>query len=119
MWTNGENGFTLMEVIVAGLIFSIATVGIFSALTSIRQPTAIIDQSVSMAYCGQQVLETFRARVDARDWNSGGLTVGNHTISGAALAAYPICSSAGVTSVTYVVSDAGNGARKVVATVNW
>ena len=113
-------GFSLVEAMVAGVVFTIAVAGVFSSIsstTSSTSSTATVNKNLIAAYCGQQVLESFRSKVDARDWSSGSLTLGDHTLSGPTLAPYSQC--AGVTSVVYTVSDAGNGARKVVANVNW
>lgn len=110
-----HKGFTLVEVMVAGIIFSLATVGIFASLAAIRQPAQLSDKNLVAAYCGQQVLESLRSAVEDDPVLS--ISFGTHTLSGATLTPYGAC--AGMTSVSYTVSNAGNSARKVVATVNW
>lgn len=106
-----------MEALVAAVIFTIAVAGVFASLSAVKEPTAESDIAVRAAQCGQQVLETLRARVDARDWSSSpDLTVGTYNLSGAELDPFPQCSGY---TVDYEVTDAGNSVRKVVAQVNW
>lgn len=111
-------GFSLVEVMVAAVIFTIAVAGVFASLASSRKPTVDTDTSLRGALCGQQILEKFRAKVDWRDWSSGSLVVSGtpYVLSAAALAALPACSGYGA---SYVVSNGGNGARKVKVTVSW
>ena len=112
----------------AALIFSVAVAGVFASLGNIRKAVVTDDKSLQATYCGQQVLETLRARVDNRDWadasSSLALTLpgNNHTIDAASsppISSFTACANSPVTSISYTVSDAGNGTRKVTATVNW
>ena len=116
----------MVEVMVAGLIFSIAAAGVFAALGSIKKPVTTSDKALQASYCGQQVLETLRARVDERDWDSGTstLSIGSHTINAASspsISSFTACSTTtfAATSVIYDVSAAADGTRKVTADVNW
>lgn len=66
-------GFSLVEVMVASVIFSIAIVGIYASLSAVRQQTLnISDKSLGAALCAQKFLEDRRAAVDMRDWASAG-----------------------------------------------
>ena len=114
MFSKKISGFSLVEAVVAAVIFSITVVGVFASLAAIQQPAANSGQSLNAALCGQQVLENLRSKVDARDWDTGGaLATGSHT---------PLtpsqCSSF---TFTYDVTApvAVNGARKVDLTVTW
>ena len=106
---------------VAGVIFTIAVTGVFASLAAIQKPTVDTDKNIGAALCGQQVLETLRAQVDDRNWASNDLSISGspHSLP---LAGYtfPACTGGTPTyAVSYTVTDAGNGARKVVATVTW
>ncbi len=115
-------GFTLVEAIVGGVIFTIAVTGVFASLAYIKQPVVVSDSRLVGANCGDQFLESLRAKVDARDWGAVGtlLELGAHTINGAstpAIGTFSQCSTA--TSIDYVVTAEASGARKVVVTVTW
>ena len=106
------HGFSLVEVMVAGVIFSIAVVGVFSSLAAVKKPIHTSDKSLDAALCGQQVLEGLRASVDASNWNE----------DSSPLKLKPDYAPASVGAcvgytLEYAVTDAGNGARKVTLTV--
>ena len=94
---------------VAGVIFSIAVVGVFATLAAINP-----DRTVGAAQCGQQLLEDLRAEVDARSWDTAGnrLTVGNNKDGG-------VCPQNGlIYNRSYNVALVGS-ARQVTVTVTW
>ncbi len=120
-----NKAFSLVEVTVAAVIFSAAMAGVFASLGAIKRPAAQTDNSLKAAYCGQQVLQTFRANVDSRDWDepSSNLAVGDHTIDSTttpSITSFSACGAGtGVTSVDYTVTAADNGTRRVELTVNF
>ena len=103
-------GFSLAEVVVAGVIFSIAVAGVFASLAAIKSvPT---DKKLGAALCGQAFMEGLRASVDNADWTTGKLMVQNTTAAN--------CVQNGITySIAYVITVAGAASRKAVVTVTW
>lgn len=112
-------GFSLVEVIVASVIFSIAVVGIYASLSSVKEQSQNISEvALGAALCAQQFLESKRAAVDMRDWGSGGQLA----VTGSAQNAADCTQTTGATAttyhLTYLITDAGN-ARKATVTVTW
>ena len=104
-------GFSIIEALVAAIVFAIAAIGIFSALSKV-QPTSM---SLQAAYIGQQVLESLRSSVDAGTWNSGGAwSVGSHPCPAAIVVNW-------ASACVYIVSpdDPVSKARQVTVNVNW
>ena len=66
-----HGGFSLVEVVVAAVIFSIAVVGIFSVFAISRRSSDASERSLLAAYLGRQILEDLRAKVDSRIWDTG------------------------------------------------
>lgn len=66
MRINNKNGISLVEVIVAAVIFVIAAFGMFSTLSMMRVSSDATDERLQAAYFGRQILEELRAKVDQR-----------------------------------------------------
>ena len=62
-------GFTIVEVLVAAVIFGIAALGVYMAIAGIQKPVAKSNRSLVAAYFGQRVLDNLRSEVDARKWD--------------------------------------------------
>lgn len=119
-----KTGFSLMEGLMASLVFAIAVVGVFATLAAVKRPTVETDKSFAAAKCTQQILESLRAKVDQRNYDSGELSINApgspHTLSNAQLATFAACSQLTTISFSYdVVSAGASGARKVVAQITW
>lgn len=110
--------FSLMETVIAAVVFSVAVAGVMVSLSSVSRPTQDLDKSFYAARCAQQVLESLRAR----DYTSPALDPAGspYTLTAAQLAGFSACTQLPITSFTYQVEDAGSGgARKVTARVDW
>lgn len=105
-------GFTLVEVVVAAVIFTIAVTGVFASLASLKKPVVTNDKALEAAYCGQQFLEGLRAAVDARDWSTGKLA------PAVGVTGSPCVINGTTYTVTYTITAVGN-ARKATVTVSW
>ncbi len=126
MMITNKLAFSLMESLIAAVIFTIAVAGVYASIASVKKPVTDIDKKLSAAKCGQKVLEKLRGSVAYPEWSDGigPLAIGTYTIN--ALTTPSIAdfnpSCVGISTVTYTVTDAGNGpngARKAVATVIW
>ncbi len=62
-------GFSLVEVIIASLIFSITIAGVFSVFTAQRNATKTAQRKLQAAYLTRRILEDLRAKVDQRNLN--------------------------------------------------
>jgi Tfp pilus assembly protein PilV len=129
------SGFSLIEVVVAGVIFTIAVAGIFASISAVRQNQAFSSTSPSepgAAICGQELLEKLRLSVDGRWWNSTNndysivfntkvseLSTTTHNTGNTPLIA-TLASCSGYT-VSYVVENLTppNKSKKVTATIAW
>ncbi len=128
-----DTGFTITEVIVSAVIFSLAAAGIFATVSSLNQAGGESSQEISAAYIGKQVLEDLRKEIDAATWNTGalGLTA-DGTCPGAAalnhiLSDIPAYAADTITvgSITYTPAylvecdPDGTSAKRVTMTVTW
>jgi prepilin-type N-terminal cleavage/methylation domain-containing protein len=104
-----KKGFSIMESLVAAMIFSIGVVGVFAAMSSQKAPSEESDDRIKAALAGKQLLESLRSKVNAADYaaNTGELSLGAHNVS------------LGTWTATYTVTNAGNNVRKVDLTITW
>lgn len=63
--------FSLVEVVVASVIFMIAAAGAFKVFSIAQKMSTVSSDEVIAANYGRGLLESLRARVDQRTWNSG------------------------------------------------
>ena len=77
--TKKTNGFTIVEVVVAALIFAIAAAGIITMTSRIRPQAAVSEREVGAALYAKHLLGWLRAKVDARTWDNGVLKTGTYT----------------------------------------
>ena len=60
-----NTAFSLLEVLLASIIFIISITGVFVTLTAVRRPVADKESALAAAVFGKQVLESLRSSVDA------------------------------------------------------
>lgn len=108
-----KQGFTIVEVVMASIIFALTAAGIYTTLSALRQPAGESARDVTAAFLGEQFLQSMRNEVDQSTWNSGRLTLGNHTET-------PVIINGITYSIAYTVSaDSLSDARKVVLNISW
>jgi len=112
---NHKSGFSLIEVIMAAVIFSIAAVGLFSTFSVQRESSDRSERRLQAAYCGRQVLEELRAKIDQRNWDSGYLQEGVHP----PLLSYTLAPPCDAYLVNYTVANVATGGRKVTLNITW
>ena len=107
-----KNGFSIVEVIVAAMIFAFVAIGIISMTSSIRPKATISERKVGAALVAKMYLDWLRGKVDASTYNDGYLAVGYHVNS------YTLGS---VTyNISYVVTnDTETGGRNINMLINW
>ena len=114
---SSEDAFTLVEAVVAALVFAAVAVGLFATSSALKKPSVLTDKRLTAAFYGKQILEDLRAKVDQRDWNnsSGPLWQGDHVTQPIYNPTYNVSYS-----ISYTVSNiVGSSARKVDVTVTW
>jgi type II secretory pathway pseudopilin PulG len=60
-----NTAFSLLEVLLASIIFIISITGVFVSLTAMRRPVADKESALAAAVFGKQVLEALRSSVNA------------------------------------------------------
>ena len=98
--------FSMVEVIVASILFAAASVGVFATI-SYTNRTAESTAKVKTAMFSKKILDQLNKDVSEATWATGSLTLGVHNVAAGSDPDFPACSA------TYTVSDA-SGARKVV-----
>ena len=115
-----QRGFTLVEVTMAGGIFSIVAAGLYATFAALNRSTDTAEQRLYAAYLGRQLLEDIRAKADvatflncdgaSRPWPED-------------LSANPIVATYGgqVNYICTVIGAGlpGEGARRVTLTIRW
>ena len=65
-----KTAFTLLEVLLASIIFIVSVLGVFSTLSAVRQPVLQKERALTAAVFGQQFLEGLRSQVNANNVHS-------------------------------------------------
>ena len=108
---NQTNGFSLVEVIVAALIFSIAAAGLFMAISKTREPATVSTKELEAAWCAKFYLDWLSSKVSASTWNTPGTPLFpgiNYT------------NTSGSFNVLYnIIDNPTTGGRDINITVNW
>lgn len=107
-------GFTITEVVVAAVIFTIAMAGIFTSISYLRQPAVESSEEVTAAFIGKKILDDLRSQVSAQTWADNSLlSIGDHNTS--------VTVGNIEYQITYTVEPdpGGTGARRVTMNVTW
>lgn len=99
--------FSMVEAMVAAVVFTIAAAGILTAMSRARHPVANSDQRVRAAAYGKQVLDGLRAGLSTDTWNSVAWTDGAHDASGPEF------------NAEYIVTTDAAGGKKVDLNIYW
>ncbi len=108
-------GFTMTEVIIATLIFTLAMAGVFASISELRQPAVESTQEVTAAFVGKRILEDLRSQVSAETWNSTGNLILGSTYTNS----FSVSSTTYYTIYTVTSDPDGTSARKVILNVTW
>jgi type II secretory pathway pseudopilin PulG len=107
---HSRRAFSMVEVIVAAILFAVASASIFGTISHTDQ-TAVSNSRVRGALLGRKVLDRLSKAVTTENWTTGLLTVGSHT--------WPADADFPGYVVTYEVTSDASGARKVVLSIDW
>lgn len=112
MFNLNKNGLSLIEVILAAVVFSLSVAGFFAAIEAVRKPTQNTDSTRSAADEGKIILEQLRQEVDSNKWTTSTWQDGTtpRTFTGSNGVQY---------TATYVVTTDAGGAKKVNVTLDW
>ena len=110
------NGFTLVEVVVASVIFAITAAGIVAMLSALSKPADEAQEAVAASLVGKQILEEFRKEVDMTTWDEPG---GALAVGGPYTLPDVVIDGTTYTPTYTVVEDASTGARRVDLHVDW
>lgn len=80
--TQNQSGFaSIVEVIIAAIIFTVAAFGIFTSIASMRPEGADSSEKLEAALMAKGKLEEFRRSLSPDSWNSGDLSIGTRTVT--------------------------------------
>ena len=118
-----QQAFTMVEVVIAGVIFTIMAVGSYSTISAFKKPASATKEEVTAAYLGQQILDELRTKVDGSTWTtgSGGDLDPNGGSGSNGIYSLADMDVDGTTysTVYQVENDTSTMARKVTITVSW
>ena len=61
--------FSMVEVIVAAVVFTVAAVGVLAAISRARHPVGDADHRLQAAAYGKQILDRLRADISVDSWS--------------------------------------------------
>lgn len=115
---NPKNGVTLIEGLMAAIIFAIAAAAIFNTLNSIRKPAIQNEQATKAALVLSNYLDDLRAKISANDIASGAGVYGNQLNPGLNQGPWPL--EGGLYNIwCNVTQDVATGATRVDANIVW
>jgi len=100
-------GFTIVEVVVSALIFSIAAAGIIAMVSNLRPAATISVDEVGASLCAKQIMERLRSAVDARTYDTGNLSLGSYS------------ETCGKYTVDWDIYDEPGVGRQIKMNVDW
>jgi type II secretory pathway pseudopilin PulG len=118
-YKNQTEGFTITEVVVAALIFAIATAGILATASSMKKPAVDSSEDVTAAFLAKRILDDLRSQLDSETWNlnmaqNGAFSVGSHTMN-----AVTVGSKTYTPSYNVLADPNGTAARKINLKISW
>ena len=123
-----QKAFTITEVVVAALIFAIATAGILATATSMRKPATESSEEVTAAFLAKRILDDLRSQLDANSWIQNQTDGGPFEVDMNYTFANPpslnVLQPVTIGPTTYTPSytieaDSGSQARKINLKIDW
>lgn len=120
---NKKTGFTMVEVVVAAFVFSLAVAGIFATIASLTNPAEESKEEVVAAFLGKQIFEGWRDLVDQETWGTAANPISNPARIDAGWAILYTNNIGGTTYTTRYRLDSdsvsGTNAIKVTLNLSW
>jgi len=112
-----KRGFTLVEIVIAAIIFSLVSIGLYATISALSGPAELSTKETTAAFLGKEALERLRLAVNAEVWDDSSPATNP-------LAPGPHATSVPVDGVTYTIQydvsdDASAGGRFVNLNVTW
>ena len=115
---NTRSGFTLIEVVVSTLVFSLAMAGLFSTISSLNRPGVESFEDVQAAYIGKEIIGNLRHFINAEIWDE--LDPGLYNlVENQSYDLSPVTRDGITYTSNYTVTPAANGGRWVDLTISW
>jgi prepilin-type N-terminal cleavage/methylation domain-containing protein len=120
-----NKAFSLIEVIVATIIFLIASLGVFNVFFMAQKLSIISGKEVIAANYGRQLLEDLRAKVDQRTWDPPGSWYLDCSGIGPVWTSWPTAPTVSDAfynlngNALYQCTEDVNGLRKVTLKIVW
>ena len=111
-----KTGFSIVEVIIATVIFSIVAAGLFATISSLNQPAQESQEAVTAVLIAKQILEELYTEVNATTWDE---TANKLTVSGPTDLAPIVIGGKTYTPTKTVTADPDTSGRYVTLTVSW
>jgi Tfp pilus assembly protein PilV len=108
MKIRSSDAFSMVEVIVAAVLFLVAASGILGTMIQTRKPSMESDQKTRAALYAQRVSEWLRSDLAANTWDTNVWMEGQHS--------FP---AAGGFNGTYTVINTADGGKQVVIDVTY
>ena len=115
-----HQGFSLVEVVVATIVFLIAALGIFNVFFAMQNQAADSSDEIIAANYGRQVLESLRPNVDTRTWSTTWpLTCDSTWINWPTIPTTDDAFHSLSGTVQYKCDPEASGLRKVTLNITW
>ena len=116
--TKKSQGFTMVEVVVAAVIFALTAAGFYATIAALTSPAESASKRVTAAFLAKQKLEELRTAVNADDWEK------THDVGYLLEENYPYSEDVVVDHVTYHIDytltpDGNTDGREIDLQVTW
>ncbi len=112
-YLNARRSFTLVEVIIASVIFIIAAAGVLSTIGLMNSPSLSNSSRITAMTFAKKVADGLHKDVKS------GITAGNLSVGAHGVAADPLFPGFTASYVVSLITTDTNGLRKVDVTVTW
>lgn len=114
-----KSGFTMVEVVVATMVFTLTIAGLMAAISSLNRPAVESFEEVQATYIAKGLAEKLKQDINAELWDET-----NPTIYGLVQGSTYIISTVTHNNINYggtytVTNDPSGGGRWVNITITW
>lgn len=113
-----SSGFTLVEIIVAALVFALAATGLFAVISSLNRPSVESFEEVRAVYIAKGIFEQLKSMIDAELWDETDSSV-YYLVPGETYELEETVRDGIAYTANYTVTQDSSGGRWVDLTVWW